>query len=150
MELFYKDNSLIKSVLQISPEFPVQLLLFLLRLFCPCSRPAFLMGCSWLFMHMLTGRHPAGSVRRFSISPHLYSLPFLCLSSVLWQVRVRAVTPQGLPAGEGLCLVHPGTSWTPWWARPHLCRAPLGSVGNLCGSLCALDVTSLKPTFPCV
>lgn len=28
MELFYKDNSLIKSVLQISPEFPVQLIAF--------------------------------------------------------------------------------------------------------------------------
>ena len=28
MELFYKDNSLIKSVLQISPEFPMQLIAF--------------------------------------------------------------------------------------------------------------------------
>lgn len=37
----YKDNSLIKSVLQISPGFPVQLIAFLLKLFCPCLHPAF-------------------------------------------------------------------------------------------------------------
>lgn len=136
MKPFHKDNSLIKSVLQISPEFPVQLIAFsaetLLSMLASSFSDGLFLTC-WLWLlqlHILTGRHLAVTecqeIQHFS---HLDSLPFSCLG-------LGAVTGQSEGSDTpGASCFWGGCAWsiwgrpvTPGWAPAPRCRGPLSSV----------------------
>lgn len=152
MELFYKDNSLIRSVLQISPGFPVQLTAFLLKLFRPCLRPAF----RWVVPDLLIVAPSAARAHRQAsgckgLSGDSAFLPTFGQTSFLvsrfggfGRYEGGQWHPRGLPACEGLCLVHPGASCGPGvGACASLQGACQLSLENYC-SLCALEVALLK------